>query len=493
MFKERNKGFTQSSHPFSENKKRIAHISNNLDEINKEKLRYLAKKYKIDYNVYGNSATKYFLAREKNRNQRKIIKSMTINNSECNNPIEIGKHVYESYNQIFNQNDPYKHGDIEEFLGTDGLAKIGKIKNEISVICESLFSLAEVTAAVNNLGKMKNGGPDKVTSELIKFIFRLCPILILHVCNNIANGETGLASDFLKRYIIFIRKPNSTKTNIKMLRPISLISNIVKLISYMNSNRIINALNDSNIVPAFWNAYLKGKDPNSCLRTIFDNFENSTKFNIKTVTIVNDIDSAFDGCSRKLILEVLDIMGFGPVFRSRLWNPYRNAKGLLIFNNLEFNEMSITSGTGQGDPLSGIAFMLSALPALIKLQLIPEIKPFIHKLEWVNSNDILYQNDFDECSTRKSETYSDDAFSTLVFDSFDTIIRYNKVFEDAQKFSNLKIVRSKTKFIFNHLPDQQVIDNLIMLGFDISNIIIPGQYVTLLGHLYFINDLLKTL
>ena len=64
---------------------------------------------------------------------------------------------------------------------------------------------------------MKNGGPDKVTSELIKFIFRLCPTLILHVCNNIANGETGLATDFLKRYIIFIRKPNSTKTNIKML------------------------------------------------------------------------------------------------------------------------------------------------------------------------------------------------------------------------------------------------------------------------------------
>ena len=64
--------------PSQKIKKRIAHISNNLDEINKEKLRYLAKKYKIDYNVYGNSATKYFLAREKNRNQRKIIKSMTL-------------------------------------------------------------------------------------------------------------------------------------------------------------------------------------------------------------------------------------------------------------------------------------------------------------------------------------------------------------------------------------------------------------------------------
>ena len=203
--------------PSKKIKKRIAHISNNLDEIYKEKIRYLAMKHKIDYSLYGNSATKYYLAREKNRTQREIIKTMTIDGSECNNPIDIGKHIYNSYNSIFNQNDPYKHGDIQEFLGTEGLSKLGKIKSNIAEMLESSFTLAEVTAAINNLGKMKNGGPDKVTSELIKFIFRLCPTLIHHVCVNISNGETGLASDFLKRYIIFIRKPNSTKTNIKML------------------------------------------------------------------------------------------------------------------------------------------------------------------------------------------------------------------------------------------------------------------------------------
>ena len=356
---------------------------------------------------------------------------------------------------------------------------------------DSPFSLVEVSVAVDKLGRSKNGGPDKVTSELIKFIFKLCPTLILHVCINIANGETGSALDFLKRFIIFLRKPNSSKTNIKMLRPISLISNIVKLISYMNSQRIINALEDSNIVPSFWNAYLKGKDPNSCLRTIIDNFENSMRFNIKTVTIVNDIDSAFDGCSRNLISEVLLVMGFGAKFTSRLWNPYRNSKGLLIFNDLNFNEISISSGTGQGDPLSGIAFMLSALPALIKLQLIPEIKPFIHKLEWVRDDDSLFQNDLIECTKRKSETYSDDAFSTLIFDGLETILLYNRVFSEAQKFSNLKIVKSKTKFIFNHVPHNNVIDNLIQLGFDISNIILPGQCVTLLGHYILIGDIKK--
>ena len=92
----------------------------------------------------------------------------------------------------------------------------------------------------------------------------------------------------------------------------------------MNYNRIINALTDSNIVPAFWNAYLKGRYTKSCLRTIFDHFENSSKFNIKTVTIVNDIDSAFNGCSHSLITEGFAIIGFGPI----LFKPKCECKGL---------------------------------------------------------------------------------------------------------------------------------------------------------------------
>ena len=96
-----------------------------------------------------------------------------------------------------------------------------------------------------------------------------------------------------------------------------------------------------------------------------------------------------------------------------------------------------------------------------------------------------------ECAKRKSETYSDDAFSTLIFDGLETILLYNRVFSEAQKFSNLKIVKSKTKFIFNHIPHNNVIDNLIQLGFDISNIILPGQCVTLLGHYILIGDIKK--
>ena len=106
--------------------------------------------------------------------------------------------------------------------------------------------------------------------------------------------------------------------------------------------------------------------------------------------IINDIDSAFDGCSRALISDVLVHMGFGNCFISKFWNPYHLANATLLFNNLELNEIPVTSGTGQGDPLSGIAFMLSALPALIKLQNTLYLEPYIHRLDLVPINDPIF-------------------------------------------------------------------------------------------------------
>ena len=93
------------------------------------------------------------------------------------------------------------------------------------------------------------------------------------------------------------------------------------------------------------NAYIKSYDISLCLRSIFDNFENSMRIGIKTVMVINDIYSAFDGCSHSLISDVLSCMGFGNIFIIRLWNPYHLANATLLFKNLELKEIPVSSGT----------------------------------------------------------------------------------------------------------------------------------------------------
>ena len=110
-------------------------------------------------------------------------KSMDINDVTCDNPTVIGEHIFNFYNKIFNQPifnqpDPYREGDLEQFLGEEGIRQMGKISPAMQPMLESDFSFWEATQAIDQIKQNKNGGPDKITSDLLKFLFKLSPYLI---------------------------------------------------------------------------------------------------------------------------------------------------------------------------------------------------------------------------------------------------------------------------------------------------------------------------
>ena len=82
---------------------------------------------------------------------------------------------------------------------------------------ESDFSFWEATQAIDQIKLNKNGGPDKITSNLLKFLFKLSSYLIISVLYNISNAILGNYNYFSKRYVMFILKPNTVKKDIKML------------------------------------------------------------------------------------------------------------------------------------------------------------------------------------------------------------------------------------------------------------------------------------
>ena len=63
----------------------------------------------------------------------------------------------------------------------------------------------------------KDSLPHKVTSELLRFIYKLCPTLFMKVCQNISDLITGKAKNYLWMFVIFFHKNNTNKTNYEML------------------------------------------------------------------------------------------------------------------------------------------------------------------------------------------------------------------------------------------------------------------------------------
>ena len=58
--------------------------------MNENKLHFLANKFNIDFKIFGNNATKFYLSCEKLWKQRLIVKSLCIDDTFCDDPVEVG-------------------------------------------------------------------------------------------------------------------------------------------------------------------------------------------------------------------------------------------------------------------------------------------------------------------------------------------------------------------------------------------------------------------
>ena len=115
-----------------------------------------------------------------------------------------------------------------------------------------------------------------------------------------------------ERFLIFIRKINSNKTCNKKLRPINLISNLLKITSRAISKRVEDAIVASNIMTRAQFAYYKDRSPAEIVRNIKDIIADSFDGDPETsfLFLSSDYSAAFDTVSREYIYNVLRIMNF---------------------------------------------------------------------------------------------------------------------------------------------------------------------------------------
>ena len=112
--------------------------------------------------------------------------------------------------------------------------------------------------------------------------------------------------------MILINKPHTTKKCLKRYRPISLISNLVKVTSKTVSHRIETAMVSSGVVPSTTFAYLKGRAGSEIVRAVKDVIEDTATDagGKRAVIIQSDFTSAFDAISRRYIYDKLRLYGF---------------------------------------------------------------------------------------------------------------------------------------------------------------------------------------
>src|SRR5579885_753966 len=220
------------------------------------------------------------------------------------------------------------------------------------------ISEAEIKSVISKLRDNSSPGPDGFVPKFYKlFSDKLVPYLT-KLYNSILLNKQPPPKDFKVALVRFIAKKGSDLTHPKGWRPISLLNFDSKILSGVLALRL------QSVLPSMTSntAYI----PNRLILENVLNLEAFFKLNLGgNFAFMSDFNNAFDTLNHKWIIHVIENAGLGQFFLNAVKFLLQDMKAFpIIESSPTKHSFNLQAGVRQGDPLSGLLFVLCIEPLI---------------------------------------------------------------------------------------------------------------------------------
>ncbi|GAU47706.1 hypothetical protein TSUD_177110 [Trifolium subterraneum] len=304
----------------------------------------------------GDANTGFFHACVKNRKRTNSIVALKKGREWLCRPEEIRSEVVTYFRKHFEE-VPWERPTLD---GVDFL----QLSNDEAMGLEAPFGVQEVVEVIELSDGNKSPGPDGFNFSFFKKFWGLIELEVMGLFQEFHNSAR-LPSCFVSYFITLIPKLFIPQ-QLCEFRPISLLGSLYKLMSKVLSNRLRKVMN--SIISSNQSAFIKGRHLADGVVVANEVVDLAKRAKKECLVFKVDFEKAYDSVSWSFLDYMLRRVGFGEQWRAWMKTCVCNGKLLVLVNGCPTEEVSISRGLKQGDPLAPFLFLLVAegLTALSK-------------------------------------------------------------------------------------------------------------------------------
>ena len=214
----------------------------------------------------------------------------------------------------------------------------------------------EIETTIKYLNERKAIGPNSVPTKILKLAKQPLSVPLCELINLVF--ETGKFPDILKIAKVIPTFKKGDPLNCNNYRPISLLSNIGKIIEKILYERIYIFLEQNNCLYMHQFGFRNQHSTNHALIQITDKIRKALDANKYICGVFLDFQKAFDTVNHKILFSKLNYYGIRGITLNLLKSYLTNRKQFVHVNNTDSDTLINTYGVPQGSILGPLLFLI---------------------------------------------------------------------------------------------------------------------------------------